>query len=186
MKKISLLFVLGMVSILSVTSCKKDDPIIENEEEVITTLTYALAPDGGGASVVLSFKDLDGDGGNAPVIIGGTLAANTTYTGALTLLNETETPAESITAEVLEEAVDHQFFFASSISGVSVAYDDVDPNGKPLGLATTLTTGAEGSGTISVTLRHEPNKSASGVSAGDITNAGGETDIEVTFNVEIQ
>ena len=43
-----------------------------------------------------------------------------------------------------------------------------------------------GSGTITVTLRHEPNKDAAGVSSGDIANAGGETDIEVTFNVEIQ
>ncbi|HBK71516.1 MAG TPA: type 1 periplasmic binding fold superfamily protein, partial [Flavobacteriaceae bacterium] len=35
-------------------------------------------------------------------------------------------------------------------------------------------------------LRHEPNKSASGVSDGDITNAGGETDIEVIFNITVQ
>ena len=35
-------------------------------------------------------------------------------------------------------------------------------------------------------LRHEPDKSAAGVSSGDITNAGGETDIEVSFNVIIE
>ena len=42
-----------------------------------------------------------------------------------------------------------------------------------------------GNGTITVILRHEPDKDASGVSNGDITNAGGETDIEVVFNVEV-
>ena len=37
-----------------------------------------------------------------------------------------------------------------------------------------------------MTLRHEPAKDASGVAAGDITNAGGETDIEVTFDVTVE
>jgi len=53
-------------------------------------------------------------------------------------------------------------------------------------LANTLTTDAAGSGTITVILRHEPDKGASGVNDGDITNAGGETDIEVTFDVTVQ
>ena len=46
-----------------------------------------------------------------------------------------------------------------------------------------MTTGsmANPSATMTVILRHEPNKAGAGVSDGDITNAGGETDIEVTF-----
>ena len=72
------------------------------------------------------------------------------------------------------------------MSDVNIAYNDLDEEGKPIGLSTVLTTGEMGSGTITVTLRHEPNKDAAGVSSGDIANAGGETDIEVTFNVEIQ
>jgi hypothetical protein len=40
--------------------------------------------------------------------------------------------------------------------------------------------------TIRVTLIHEPMKSAAGVSSGDITNAGGETDIEVGLPVVVQ
>jgi hypothetical protein len=39
---------------------------------------------------------------------------------------------------------------------------------------------------VVVTLRHEPDKGAAGVSGGDITNAGGDTDIEVTFPVVIE
>jgi len=35
-------------------------------------------------------------------------------------------------------------------------------------------------------LRHQPNKSGDNVASGDITNAGGETDIEVTFDVTIE
>jgi len=42
-----------------------------------------------------------------------------------------------------------------------------------------------GEGGLRITLRHEPNKTAAGVQNGDITNAGGETDIEVTFTFEV-
>ncbi|MEJ6795824.1 MAG: type 1 periplasmic binding fold superfamily protein [Flavobacteriales bacterium] len=193
MKKINLLLALGVFSMLFITSCEKDepeDPIIPNEEEVITTLNFTLTPDGGGTPVVLSFQDLDGDGGNAPTISEGILDNNTIYNGSLELLNELEDPAEDITLEVAEEELEHQFFyetlFPTELSDVNIAYNDLDEEGNPIGLSTVLTTGEMGSGTITVTLRHEPNKDAEGVSSGDIANAGGETDIEVTFNVEIQ
>lgn len=179
---LTLLFVLGLLF----ASCGKDDPEIPNEEEVITTLRYTLSPSGGGADVVLSFVDLDGDGGDDPVITGGTLSANTTYSGSLTLLNETESPAGDITEEIEEEDAEHQFFFDTNIAGLTVSYSDTDGDGNPVGLSSSLMTGASGSGTITVTLRHEPDKSASGVSGGDISNAGGETDIEVSFPVTVQ
>lgn len=185
MKKINLLFVFAISSLLFITSCEKDDPEIPNEEEVITTLTYTLTPVGGGTPVVLSFQDLDGDGGNPPIVGVGVFAANTTYTGEISLLNEIESPAENITEEVEEEGAAHQFFFESA-GNVTVAYNDVDENGLPVGLSTTLTTFAAESTTMTVTLRHEPAKEASGVSGGDITNAGGESDIEVTFNIDVQ
>lgn len=172
--------------LFSVISCDDDKGEVPNEEEVITTLNYVLAPSDGGAAITLSFRDLDGDGGNAPVITGGTLATNKTYVGTLQLLNETETPAGNINEEIQEEKEDHQFFFQSTVPNIAVSYTDLDANGKPVGLLSTLVTGAAGSGNIKVTLRHEPNKTATGVSNGDITNAGGETDIEVTFPVNVQ
>lgn len=189
MKKINLLLAIGAFSLLSITSCKKDepnDPIIPNEEEVITTMNFTLTPNGGGTPVILTFQDLDGDGGNAPIITGGTLDANTTYNGALALLNELENPAGNITEEVQEEAEEHQFFFQTSMSELNIAYDDMDANGHPIGLSTIVRAQGANSGTITIVLRHEPQKDAAGVIAGDITNAGGETDIEVTFNVDIQ
>ena len=65
-------------------------------------------------------------------------------------------------------------------------YMDMDGNGNPIGLTTTVTTASAGSGAITITLRHEPDKTAAGVAGGDISNAGGETDIEVTFQVNVQ
>ncbi len=177
--------ILLAVSLFVFSSCKKDDPEPPVEEEVITTVNFTMTPMTGSA-VTMTFLDLDGDGGTAPVITGGTLAANTSYAGSLELLNESETPSEDITAEIAEEDEEHQFFFSTDIAGLSVAYSDADMNGNPIGLATTVTTGAAGSGTLTVILRHEPNKDASGVDGGDITNAGGSTDVEIDFPVTVK
>ncbi len=107
-------------------------------------------------------------------------------------------PAETVTqflypveqhlkADLLIELLeDHQFFFTSSTSTIKVVYSDQDGNGKPIGLSTSLTTTAAGSGILTITLRHEADKSASGVSDGEIANAGGETDIEVSFPTDVQ
>lgn len=184
MKKLHVLTIL-FLAVLTFTACEKD-PKDPEEQEVITTLRYTLTPDSAGTPVVLSFEDLDGDDGNEPIIMGGTLAANQTYSGTFEILNESLSPAENVKEEIEEGDEDHQFFFQSTVDGLSVAYTDQDAEDNPVGLTTTLTTGSVGSGTLTITLRHEPNKTASGVADGDITNAGGETDIEVQFDIDVQ
>jgi hypothetical protein len=52
-------------------------------------------------------------------------------------------------------------------------------------LAFTLRTGAAANGSIVVILRHEPLKSA-GVASGSITNAGGATDAQITYPVQVK
>jgi hypothetical protein len=169
------------------TSCDDHDHG-ENEGELITTIRYTLTPESG-TPVVMEFKDLDGDGGNAPVINTiGSLKTNVSYSGSLLLLNESVSPAEDITKEIKEEDKDHQFFF--EISGalkdkLTVAYADKDGDSNPIGLLTSVVATTAGTGKLKITLRHEPNKKASGVSSGLIANAGGETDIEVTFDVKV-
>ncbi len=180
------LLLAGLSATFIFASCEKDDPEIPNEEEVITTLTYTLTPVSGGDVVTLTFQDLDGDGGNDPIISGGSLEANKAYTGKLSLLNETEDPAGDIGEEVKEEDKEHQFFFQVSANlNLTVIYADVDADGNPVGLDTAISTGEASQGQLTIILRHEPNKSAAGVAGGDVTNAGGETDIEVTFDVDI-
>lgn len=184
MKKYILVF--STVIAMTLTSCSNDDPEIINEEEVITTLEVTLVPQGEGTTVTLVSRDLDGDGPNAPVIsVSGPLQANKTYAGTAKVLNETETPAENITLEVEEEGDEHQFFYTFSNSIATVAYTDQDKNGRPIGIAFNLTTTTAGIGNLTVTLRHEPNKTASGVVGGNITNAGGETDVEATFSLTV-
>lgn len=186
MKTIKLLAI-ACISAITFASCSDDEnPTPTNEEEVITTMTVTLSP-ASGSDVVLKTQDLDGDGPNAPVVtVSGNLLANTTYSGTILLENETEDPAENITTEVAEEADEHQFFYSATGITPTFTYTGAnDSNGNPVGITFSLATGDAGSGTLTFTLRHEPNKTASGVSGGDITNAGGETDIEASFNVTV-
>ena len=69
---------------------------------------------------------------------------------------------------------------------ISTSYSDADANNLPIGIQNKVQTGAASEGTFTITLRHEPAKPAEGVSDGDITNAGGETDVEVTLPISIQ
>jgi hypothetical protein len=170
---------------LVVSSCEKDDPAPINEEELITTVRLVCTPVSGGDVVTLAFEDLDGDGGDAPVITGGALKANTNYTAEVTFLNESVTPADNITEEVLEEGTEHQVFLAFAGIDMSYGYLDSDADGNPIGLEMSLSAGGAGSGQLVLVLRHEPVKDNPGVASGDITNAGGETDVEVVFPVEI-
>ena len=175
-------FAATIALIMTFSACSEDDtpPPPPNEEEVITTLNVFLTDDNGN-TVTFSFEDLDGEGGNAPTITGGDLSIGTTYSGTITLLNETETPAEDVTLEIQEEDDEHQFFFSSDAA--TFAYTDQDGDGNPLGLTFTMTTSSDvnDGAAMTVVLRHEPDKFGTDVSSGDITNAGGETDIEVTF-----
>lgn len=177
------IFFLAMTTI-AISSCSDDDNGPINEEEVITTVMTTLI--GGGQTITLTSRDLDGDGPNAPVVtVSGNLTANTVYNGEITFLNETVTPADNITAEIEEEGDEHQIFYQiPSVLG-SFVYTDLDVNAKPVGLTFTYTTGNAGTGNLTVTLRHEPNKLATGVATGDITNAGGATDAQVIYPIVI-
>lgn len=185
MKNLKLIALLVIPALFS-TSCSNEDTVV-NEEEVITTVTTTLT--GGGQVITLTSRDLDGDGPNAPVVtVSGNLTAGTTYQGSTTFSNELADPIEDITAEIEEENLDHQvFYFLSSALG-TVTYDptDLDSEGNPIGLHFTFVAGASGTtGTLTVTLRHLPNKTVSGVSGGDITNAAGNTDAEVYFPLTV-
>src|SRR5690606_27919479 len=119
------------------------------------------------------------------ITITGNIASNTTYNGSVELLNETEDPAEDVTEEIEELDEEHQFFYDLTGDLGTIAYVVVDGDGNPVGLVFTWQTADEGDGSLAVTLRHESNKDGEGVSDGDITNAGGETDIAQTFSINV-
>ena len=196
-------FTLALVLASTLAACSGDDGVSPgNEQEVITTLSLTMTPSGGGNPIVAELDDEDGDGGNPPTVDPITLPAGS-YTVAVGFQNRLETPAEEITDEVRDEAVDHQVFFtgtavtgpASSTANAPVtqSYTDTDDNGLPIGLANMFVT-TTGTGMLTVTLRHmpplndQPVKTASAaadVKAGGLGAIGGETDATATFAVTI-
>ena len=160
-----------------------DDPVIENPEELITGVTLTLASASNG-TVVYTFSDPDGEGGNdgTTSVSGGPLMANTVYNATVSFA----APDEIVDTEIREEDEDHQVFYV--VSGgldLSFSYEDADGDGNPLGLITTVQTGAASTGDIRVVLRHEPMKGPS-LGIADFVAAGGESDADVTFQATIQ
>jgi hypothetical protein len=186
-------YALALFAALTFSSCSNDDdntPPVVNEEELITTVTAIYTPVGGGTAITLQYKDLDGDGANAPVItVSGNFEQNKTYNGAVTFKNEAANPTEDITPEIIEEGVDHQLFYQKTGTLNAFTYgtatNNFDSNGKPVGLQSVFATTGAASGNLTITLRHLPNKSAANVAAGEITNAAGSTDAEVSFPISV-
>lgn len=179
---------LAAALLLTGVACSSEDPEIINEEELITTVNVTFTNTvTSGDVVTVSFRDLDGPGGDNPVIDDLTLTANASYTYSIEFLNEQSSPVDNITAEVRAEGADHQvFLIGGGNANITTTYSDQDINGNPIGLTGTATTGDAGNGAFSIVLVHLPNKSATGVSDGNIASAGGEEDIRVQFNLSIQ
>jgi hypothetical protein len=187
-----MLSVLALSFTFLMSSCKDDDPEPVNESELITTVIMSfLQVDESGVSLgedalEFTWTDSDGPGPAAPVIDNIVLAADSYYRLSLTLLDESKNPAEDITEEIEEEDDEHQFFFIVTGANLEITYNDEDGDGNPVGLLNNAQTGDAGQGTLRIVLRHEPNKDASGVSDGNLANAGGDTDLDITFPVTIE
>ncbi len=164
---------------LMITGCKKEKGG-ENEEELITTVKVTLTAQGA-APQSFTWKDVDGPGGNAPQISEIILAPNKTYSCQVEFLDESKTPAEDITAEVVAEADEHEVYYQPT--GVNVAVSNLNKDSKnlPLGTISTWTTTGASNGSVKITLKHKPGIKA----AGDPVTKG-ETDIEVSFTTKVQ
>ena len=160
------------------------------EEELITTLAVTLTPSGGGTSITVRFQDLDGEGGNAPVVDKLAVTGGTDYNGSVQVLNELESPPEDITEEVKEEAEAHQFFFETleGFSSATVEYADKESDyatnsgaDHPVGVKFTLSVPDNAQdGSLRIILSHFDEAPKDGVNQSD------ETDIDVTFEVLVR
>lgn len=182
--KIKNILVAGLIISALFGGCKKDgnevtDPKTpENESEVITTiqLTFKDSADLS-SSITATFKDPDGDGGKGPTVFDTIqLKSNKTYYATILLLDETKSPADTISNEVKKEGKDHLFFYHPTGPTVTVKYNDADTHSPPLpvGLSTIWKTGGVSTGTTKVILKHQP-----GVKNG--TETPGDTDVDITF-----
>lgn len=166
----------------SISACKKDDLPEVNEDELITTVTLRFTNTANANDVVtVTARDVDGDGGNAPVIGPLNLRPNTSYNLSVSqILDETENPAEDIREEIVEEDYEHLLVYTATPSNlITVNITDRDRNNLPVGLAGTATTGAAGTGTLTVTLKHQPDGLKNG------TATPGSTDFEFAFPLNV-
>jgi hypothetical protein len=176
---VSLLLI--VLCVIGIFSCGGNDPDPVNEEEVITTVNVVLTPGGGGIPVTLRFYDADGDGSVAPVkTISGNLSANKTYSGVITLKNESQPTPVDITEEVAEESQHHLFCFTVTGSNLTVIANDTDSKGLPIGLTSVWQTTTAGNTSVKIVLRHQ-FETKTGICPGD-----GETDVEVDFNLTVE
>ena len=190
MKTKNLFLPLSVVSLLITVStifsgCKKDDddvksPNIPNESELITTVKLIFNPNNPSVAYEFVYRDIDGIGGNVPTIDTILLATNSTYNVQLLLLDETKSPVDTISNEVMDEANDHLFIYTPSSSAFGISISDSDSNTPPLqlGLLTNWTTFNSYNGSVQIVLKHQP-----GIKNGDPSL--GESDIEITMPVRV-
>ncbi len=175
-------FVLLLCLALGFSACKKEDEIGE-ENELITTIKLNFK--NGNDLRSFSYKDLDGDGGTAPVIDKISLAANTTYDLSIEFLDESKTPAVNITEEVSGESDEHLVLFSPSTTSLGTyTYSDKDVNLLPIGLKGKYSTKSAAAGMLKVQLRHQPP--VNGKKTKDGTAVPGSDDINIDFIFEVK
>jgi hypothetical protein len=167
-------------------ACRKQPaipPAVVNEPENITKIQLTFVDSiTNSSTAIFTWNDADGNGGNNPTIDSIKLKSNTTYYCNLTVLDESKNPAVDVSEEILEEGVDHQFFFQSTNQSIKLYYNDTDKNGNPIGLKTKWRTSAESISKMNIFLKHQPGVKAP--SPGD-KNAGS-SDIDITFETIIK
>lgn len=169
---------------LAISSCKKDNSkelpkVAENELTTTIKLQFTNAANPTDVKT-FTWKDIDGEGGNAPVSNDIVLATNTNYKMEIAeVLNETTSPVEDITEEIKEEDYDHLFVYKPTADLLSINITDKDKNNLNVGLKADVRTGSAKTGNLRVILRHQL-----GVKNG--TEAPGSTDFDITYKVVIQ
>lgn len=167
-----------LVPLFTMVACDPSNPGNPNQEEVITSVIITATE--GSNTFTFAYSDPDGDGGNQPTIDTIILSPSLVYNVSLEFIDETKNPVDTISDEILLEGDEHQIFFGITGANLTTTYADADINTNPIGLLSTWTTGLVSTGTLILTLKHQPG----GIKDGNITT--GETDVEITFPVRIE
>ncbi len=188
MKKLFLY--LFIFSIISFAACKKEEakkPVVNNAQEQITTVYLSIVNQSNvNETYLVKWKDLDGDGGNAPSIDTISLKNNNEYKVDVLILDESKNPVDTISSEIEEEADAHRFFFTASseIKDMwSTTYLDFDSKNRPLGLSFKIKVNSTNTswpvlGKLNVVLSHYD-----GVEKDN--NPSSESDLDINFPVRI-
>ena len=209
-----LLFTAACADVEAPDGCHYHDDELHCDDNhgLATTVILAFTPSGGGDTLSFEWSDPEGDG---DPIVDDILLLDASdhdhhdaqeYALTVQVFNELQDPTEDVTPEIEEQAEQHQFFFTgSAVQGpatgandsaiIEHAYSDSDADGLPIGLSNAITTLDWGTGELTLTLRHMPPENgtplkvtdlAQEVADGGFASIGGDNDIEVTFNIEVE
>ena len=158
-------------TVLIFSACTKDDPVLEDENELINQVKIEITD-------TVRQKTYTWMEGNIDTIF---LFANQDHSVKIAFFGLSSNQVEiDITEEIKEENDAHQIFYTSNPSDLlSISYEDQDENGIPVGLNMSMTSGSSKEGTLRIQLKHY----AAGKD-GKITS--GSSDIDLEFPVVIQ
>ena len=190
--KTSKFFIAAIFCITLITSCNNDDdnPDPVNEVELITNVTLTFTNNANSADVVV-MKNIapDGQEGAFTNTVNGTFTAGQSYSLDLEITNESD-PSDVddiLNDDIIPEGDEHFFKYNNSL-GMGMIRDASDlagANGTRLGVSTTWTSGAAGTGNLQIILVHQPETAYDSNQFGSTT--GGEEDFNITFQgVEVQ
>jgi len=190
--KTSKFFIAAIFCITLITSCNNDDdnPDPVNEVELITNVTLTFTNNANSADVVV-MKNIapDGQEGAFTNTVNGTFTAGQSYSLDLEITNESD-PSDVddiLNDDIIPEGDEHFFKYNNSL-GMGMIRDASDlagANGTRLGVSTTWTSGAAGTGNLQIILVHQPETADDSNQFGSTT--GGEEDFNITFQgVEVQ
>lgn len=187
MKKLLSFSAMLIVCAALFNGCKKDEeavaPPVPGNEFLTTVELVAVNTADPTDSMVASWTDTTlvphpAADINTPVL---NLKANASYRVSVLFLDETQSPAGDVTAEIKERQNYHLICFTPLNANVTVKRTDLDTNVPALevGLQDLFTTGAASTGQLNVQLRHQPNAKNGSCDPGS-------TDADVTYTVNIK
>lgn len=158
----------------------------DDENELITTVQLEFNALSTTVPQTFTYRDVDGDGGNPPTKFDTiSLSPNTSYTLTVTLLDESKSPAHDISKEVKAKSDEHLLVYTPAPATLlTYTYGDKDARNLPIGLTGTAKTGAPGTGTLRIQLRHQPPISDKIVKDG--TLGPGSDDVNLNFNLKVK
>ncbi|MFQ3598243.1 MAG: hypothetical protein SNJ55_03175 [Chloroherpetonaceae bacterium] len=175
------LLALAMIASISLLQqgCGHDHD--ESKHGNITTMEVILTD--GSTTIRAKAVDLDGDGGNPPVVDTLRLPAGRSFNGRIELIDESVNPPVSRTGEIERDADTHLFRFTvldGAQGRVIISNLNNDSKGQPFGMRFNLqvTSGGSANGSLRILLEHHDT--------GDKGAGIFDTDIEATFPVVIQ
>ena len=189
--------IITIITILTISSCSKVDPkqpLPTNPQEVLTTILVKGYNQNDSLNTNYQFnykwEDLDGDGGNLPVIDTLNLDSGIIYKCEIIILDKTKTPFDTVSNAIEEEKNAHQFFFAPNAnltSKIKAEILDFDTNipSLPVGLSFNLDTKSNQSfitpiyGSLNMVLSHYDGVPKT-------IEKSSESDIDINFPVKLK